>query len=131
MSDPSVAVQKAIYDRLTSALGSGIKVVDNIEQAGFIDSLPFILIGDDVITDESTDCVQGYEVRTFIRCHHKGPSRKATKELAHSVRTAMRADFTIPGFSDPITYHVGTRHQLFEGVAHVAIIEWHFGIFAT
>ncbi len=132
-ADPSWEVQTAIYSRLKAAtveggLLEGVKIVDNMELAEFKDSLPFILIGDDVLTDNENQITDDYTLKTYIRCHAEGTSRKAAKLLAHKVRRLMRAQFTIEGFLEPVAYHSGTQAALVEGVAHEAIVEWTFDL---
>jgi len=127
--DPSWEVQKAIYARLTSELPN-IPVIDNVEASEFEDTLPFILIGDDLLVDDENQVTEDYQLSTFIRCHAEGPSRKASKALAHQVRAAMKAPFQIEGFvsDDMISYHKGTQSVLIEGVAHAVIVEWRFDL---
>ena len=132
--DPSWQVQRAIYTRLAGVFhtegADHVDVVDNVEAAEYEDSLPFILIGDDIVLDEESQVGNQYKVRHFIRCHAAGPSRKAAKQLAHRVRAAMKAQFTVEGFmnDDQIAYHQGTQNALIEGMAHVAIVEWAFDL---
>jgi len=129
MSDPSWAVQKAIYERLSAELDD-VDTVDNVEASEFTAALPFILIGDDVLTDGENQLANEYQVRAFIRCHAAGPSRKKSKLLAQRVREAMADEFTIEGFisDDIVSYHAGTQSVLVEGIAHVAIVEWVFDL---
>ena len=129
VADPSWNVQKAIFARLNPL--AGVDVVDNVEAAEFEDALPFILIGDDVVIDNENQVTDSYTVRAFIRCHAAGTSRKASKQLAHRVRQAMRAPFEVEGFYEPVAYHSGTRSALIEGVAHVAIVEWTFDLLSN
>ena len=127
--DPSWAVQTAIYDRLRERLPD-VDIIDNVEAAEYENALPFILIGDDILSDDDNQITNQYKIRTFIRCHAEGPHRKASKALAHRVRNAMRDDFEIDGFisDDLISKHVGTQNALVEGVAHVAVVEWLFDL---
>jgi len=132
--DPSWFTQKAIYERLTSVLGSSVSVVDNVEAAEYEDTLPFILIGDDALLDNENQISDDYSLRAFIRCHAAGPSRKAAKQLAHQVRTAMapdidagRPEISVEHFQST-SRHAGTQSVLIEGVAHVVVVEWAFDL---
>lgn len=127
-ADPSWEVQKAIFQRLSTQLAD-VAVVDNVEASEYEDALPFVLIGDDVLTDEENQVVNEYKVRAFIRCHAEGPSRKAAKALANRVRVAMKDEFDVEGFVNPcVSYHQATQSALVEGVAHVAVVEWVFDL---
>ena len=129
--DPSWAVQQAIFQRLSSSpILEGVAIVDNVEASEFLGRLPFILIGDDVLIDGENQIGNEYKVKAYIRCHAKGPHRKAPKALAHKVRQVMREPFVIEGFmsEDLVSYHAGTQSALVEGVAHVAIVEWVFDL---
>jgi len=135
-NDPSWAAQVAVYDRLMECLPQTgqdkITIVDNMEAAEYEASLPFVLIGDDVVMDKSNTCGKAYEVHVFIACHAAGPARRATKLLAHEVRKAMckHSEFVVAGFSkDPENSHVTTRSDHIEGVAHVATVEWVFELY--
>ena len=132
--DPSWFTQKAIFERLTSVLGEDITIVDNVEASEFEGSLPFILIGDDSLIDNENQVSDDYTLKAFIRCHAAGPSRKAVKQLAHSVRAAMapdleagRPEIEVEHFQST-SCHAGTQSALVEGVAHVAIVEWTFDL---
>ena len=126
--DPSWEVQRAIYARLEEMLPDDVDVIDNVEAEEFAASLPFVLIGDDVLTDANNQIEDEYQIKAFIRCHAAGSARKAVKRLAHQVRQAMRANFNVEGFQEPVSYHSGTTSALVEGIAHVAIVEWTFDL---
>ena len=139
---PDWAMQEAIYGRLSAGINANysarmgnvvdVKIVDNIESAEFLDSLPFVLIGDDDLVDESGSCGEGFVLTSILRCHAAGPARRASKFLAQSVREVMdiNTEFVLDDWNVFNPRHTGTQSRLAgDGLGHLVTITYQFEIY--
>ncbi len=115
MSDPSLAIQKAIVARLKAddALTAfvGPRVLDH---APADTTYPFVQIGYFQTVDESAPCVDGAEVFIEIQAWSRVPGQVEAKRIAGAVRAALHewspaldAPFAIVGNIE----HENTRLQ--------------------
>lgn len=87
IADPSVAIQRAVYKALTgstalvAALGTAPGVFDRPPQEA---KLPWILIGQDDIRDDSADDLDGAEVTVTVHIYADGNLSKV-KGIARQV----------------------------------------------
>ena len=119
MADPSVAIQTALYERLS---GAGYSVFDNVTQA---EGKPYLIIGEDTLTEDDTTCDYGFDGSVLIRCFADGANRKPSKELSSDVLGHLRARLSVAGWQVVTWAYEGTIHQAVEnGLAHQRIISF-------
>lgn len=99
MSDPSLALQGWVYDRLADGSPPiAAQVYDNVPPEPVF---PYITIGDSqVLGDDTEDCGDGSEVFIRVHCWSRAVGYPEVKALAAAVRTALKvipvlADFTV------------------------------------
>ncbi|MBZ9943440.1 DUF3168 domain-containing protein [Mesorhizobium sp. BR1-1-13] len=94
--DPVLDLQGAIIARLRADAGVtalvGQKVYD-VPPASAVE--PYISIGPTSYQEEYTDCVVGGEVFIQIDAWSTQPAQSEMRAIAHAIRAAMRADFTL------------------------------------
>ena len=105
MSTPSNALQAAIYTRLTgfsalTALIGASKVFDFVPQGA---AAPYVVIGDDTLTDDSTKTESGWDCTLTIHCwDFESAGRKSVKAILSAIYDALHrqeASIAITGFT--------------------------------
>lgn len=126
MADPSLAIQTALYQRLS---GAGYAVFDNVTQA---EGKPYLVIGEDTLTEDDTTCDYGFEGSVLIRCFADGANRTPGKELAAAVLGHLRARLVVTGWQVVTWAYEGTVPQTVEdGLAHQRIISFRVSLRAV
>lgn len=94
--DPVLDLQGAIIARLRSDAGVaalvGQKIYDVPPESA---TEPYISIGPSSYQEEYTDCIVGGEVFIQLDAWSTQPSQNEVRKMAHAVRQAMRAEFTL------------------------------------
>ncbi len=86
MTLASNALQKAIYDRLTSQLGVSPKVYDFVPQAAIY---PYVVIGDVTSLPWDTKTEDGQEFTVTIHAFDKGAGKKSVQAIAENIYAAL------------------------------------------
>lgn len=90
MSDPSLAVQKAVVSRLKAYAALDALVADRIlDRAPDNVTFPFIQMGYFDTIDDSADCIDGCQVRIEINVWSRAPGQTEAKTIAGHVRAAL------------------------------------------
>lgn len=90
-----VDLQAAIYTELTNnapLMALVVGVYDDVEQvadSGNDASYPFVVIGEDIYTDWSTDTTLGAEVNLSIHTWSRYRGRKEVKQIHDAIYTAL------------------------------------------
>lgn len=99
-SDPSLPIQKAIYDALTgdaTLMGKIEGVYDHVPQN---ESFPYVSIGKDTASDFSGNTFDGVNADVMINTWARGAGRKECKEImAEIYRVLHNASLTVTGFT--------------------------------
>jgi hypothetical protein len=106
MSTPSNPLQAGIYTRLknysalTSLLSSADAVYDFVPPNA---AAPYVVIGDDTMTDWSTKTTSGWEATVTIHCWDlEKAGRKSVKSILSAIYDALHrqsANITVSGFT--------------------------------
>lgn len=119
MSDPSLTIQTALYQLLTAA---GYAVFDNVTAA---EGKPYLIIGEDTLTEDDTACDYGFEGSVLIRCFANGAERAPGKTLSAAVLEVLRPALVVPGYQVVVWTYEGTVSQSVEnGLAHQRVISF-------
>lgn len=92
MISPSLALQKAIYDRLSSV----VKVYDSVPEGA---KLPYVVIGEDIATDWGTKLKDGQNVSVTLHIWSDYNGMAEAKEMASTVLEALTSEpLEVQGF---------------------------------
>lgn len=102
MNDPSLAMQTAIYGRLTThaamlaAFGGPVRAYD--KTPGPKPTYPYLRIGDDQILPRSNACMEGWDVIVTINIfsQHATRPRPEVKEISDAILQAIATAATPP-----------------------------------
>lgn len=95
MSDPSWAIQQAIYAAVSAAVS--VPVYDDPPADA---ALPYLTIGDDTVVPSRTKTEDGHEITVTVHAWSLGRGRKGVKELLSEVYDVLNdKDLSVPGFS--------------------------------
>jgi hypothetical protein len=120
MSDPALPLQDAIEAALRGS--SDLKVAMGLTtvrlysvSAPATANYPYIIIGEDQVIDDSTECSDGSEVVTTVHCWSRvtegvSASRRQAKAMAGVVRSALKALPSVTGFDLVLAEFEDTRH---------------------
>lgn len=106
MSDPSIAVQNAIEAALrASAAVASAFAPSNVRLYTMLPSMepvfPHILIGDDQVIGDDTECASSSEVAVNVHVYARedtpANSRLKAKAIAGAVRTALTRELSLDG----------------------------------
>lgn len=89
----AIAIQKAIYEKLSEGT---YKVVEVLPRD---DSFPFIQIGEDVLMDDDTKTHHRTNHSITLHTWSKSLSSVEAKEMNDYVMNAMRDGFTVEGYT--------------------------------
>ena len=122
MADASLALQIALYARLSAVEGVSYEVWDNRTAAG---NKPYLIIGEDTLDADDTTCDYGYSGSALIRCFAEGSERDPSKTLSAQVLEILRPKLDVQGFQVVTWTYEGTVTQAEEnGLAHQRIISF-------
>lgn len=103
MTDPSYALQKAIYDALVArpeltALIGGAKprVYDSVPATAV---LPYVTIGEDTVTTDYEAGADFSDCNPSIHVWSAGPGWPETKRIVAQVRAALETQLSLDGFT--------------------------------
>jgi hypothetical protein len=105
VSDPSLALQGAMYSRL-NANGPvralvGNRIYDHVPRdvnGNPTATLPYISLGEDQVLPDKADCLDGREVLITIHAWDKGPGFPKVKEVSSAIIAALDDDeFPVTG----------------------------------
>jgi len=71
---------------------NGVKVYDDVpqgEDTGDTDFYPYITIGEDIITEDDTDCTLGWRVSVTVHVWSRHHGRSVVKRLQHLIYKAL------------------------------------------
>lgn len=107
MSDPSLALQGALFKALRAAGVAAGQVFDKVpDDAEF----PYVTIGDDQVIGDDDECQDASRVTSRIHGWSRAPGFPEVKAIAGSIRTAvMAASLAIDGFEIIATEFVQTQ----------------------
>lgn len=100
MAEPSLALQKAVRDRLVgdaavAALVAG-RVYDTVPAAPVF---PYVTIGEDQVLDDGNSCADGWQATVTVHVWtRQPPGFPPAKQIAGAVRNALAVPLTIAGF---------------------------------
>jgi len=96
VSEPSLALQKALRDRLIGATAAGPNVFDRVPTA---DPYPRVTIGEVQILDDSTDCTVGFEAFADVHVWSRGVGFVEAKTIGGEVHGLLHDhDLPVAGF---------------------------------
>lgn len=107
MTEPSLALQDAIEARLRAdadliaAMGERARIYT--EAAPTDTPFPYVVLGEDQVVDDSTECADSVEVFTTIHVWARnsadvGASRRQAKTIAGAIRRALKAALAVEDF---------------------------------
>lgn len=120
MSDPALPLQEAIEatlrgsDDLKAAMKSDtVRLYTMSAQIGA--PYPYVVIGEDQVIDDSTQCADSSEVYTTVHVWTRdsadvSESRDQAKRMAGAIRSALKGPMTVTGFDLVIQEFDSTRH---------------------
>jgi hypothetical protein len=122
MSDPSVALQNAVETALrgsaTLKSAMGLAVVRLYTMAAPVNApFPYVLIGEDQVMDDSTECAESSEVITTVHVRSRvaddvAASRIQAKSIAGVVRSTIKGLSAVTGFDVVLADFETTRHLI-------------------
>lgn len=116
MSDPALALQDAIRDKLlasatvTSLVGT--RIYDKVPPSPNGPAYPYISIGPVQILPDDAECIESFEVFQQIDVWSTKPGYPECKEIGGAVRRAIhRIDLALDGFALVEIEHRVTRYM--------------------
>nr|WP_314437612.1 DUF3168 domain-containing protein [uncultured Brevundimonas sp.] len=120
MSDPALALQNTIEAALRGDAGllasMGLQKVRLYTMSAPVGaSHPYIVIGEDQVIDDSTECAESSEVITTVHAWTRvdddvSASRRQAKAMAGDVRRVLKSIDAVPGFDVVLAEFEDTRH---------------------
>lgn len=120
MSDPAVALQNAIETtlRASAALKTamGLATVRLYTMSAPTNApFPYVVIGEDQILDDSTECLESSEAITTVHAWSRvdgdvAVSRTQAKAMAGVIRSALKALTGVSGFEVTLADFESSRH---------------------
>lgn len=127
MSDPSLLLQRAIYEILTDGSPQPIeRVYDHIPPNP---AFPYVTIGEgQVLADDTEDCGDGSEVFVSIHAWSRAVGFPEVKALAGQVRTLLRTTSPVlAGFTVSVAEYVQTQFLRDpDGKTQHAVVEFRY-----
>lgn len=137
MSDPALAIQNAMETALRasaalkSAMGlATVRLYTASAPAGA--PFPYLVIGEDQIIDDSTECAESSEVITTVHVWTRvdgnvSASRTQAKSIAGAIRPIIKSLSGVTGFVVVLSEFESTRHLTDpDGLTCHAIVEHRF-----
>jgi hypothetical protein len=110
MSDPALALQKAVRDTLAGSAAVtaivGARIYDRVANAEF----PYVTIGNDQLIDDGNACGDAWECFVTVDAWSRGVGMTEVKSLAAAVRSALATELAVTGFSVVAGVHQTTRY---------------------
>lgn len=120
MSDPSLALQDAVEQALRTdasllAAMETAKVRLYVMSAPVGAPYPYVVIGEDQVLDDATECAESSEIYTTVHVWSRvdesvSASRRQAKAMAAAVRRALKFIAAVPGFDLVLAEFETTRH---------------------
>ena len=119
MSDPALALQQAIdttlraSSDLSAAMGGTVRLYSMSAPVGA--PFPHVVIGEDQVLDDSTECADSSEVYTTVHVWTRdqsevSESRTQAKRMAGVIRSALKGPMTVTGFDLVLQDFENARH---------------------
>lgn len=120
MSDPSIALQDAIEAALRE--DDGLRTVMGLQKVRLYSMsapvgapYPYVIIGEDQVIDDSTECAESSEVVTTVHAWARveddvNASRRQAKAMAGEIRRIVKSIAAVPGFDLVLVEFEDTRH---------------------
>lgn len=115
MLDPSLPVQKAVFDTLRAALGDAVGVHDRVplDAARKVTArFPYVHIGEDHVVSEADQCHDASSIFVTVHVWSRAVGKVEAKTITAQVAAALDAKLAVEGFE--IVAHVvhdGPRHM--------------------
>lgn len=137
MKDPSLPLQKAVFDALTQAFaGQGVGVYDRVplDAAGrMIGPFPFVQIGEDHILSEADQCHDAASAFATVHVWSRAVGKVEAKRTMATVCLALDAILAVDGFQ-AITHQVvdGPRHMTdLDGLTSHSVVTFRYRLGPT
>jgi hypothetical protein len=113
MNDPSLAVQKGVFDALTAALGDTAKVYDRVPlKAGAVAAeFPYVHIGEDQVVPDTDQCHDAFSVFVTIHVWSRAVGKVEAKGIMAACLSALALNLPLAGFQ-AITWDVTNIHHM-------------------
>jgi phytoene dehydrogenase-like protein len=110
MSDPSLAMQKAIVARLKSHSGLSALISQRVYDRAPQDAVyPFVQVGYFQTVDDGAACVDGTEIFIELQVWSRSVGQVEAKSIASQVRSALRE--WLPTLDDPFVAIGNIEHE--------------------
>lgn len=114
MSDPAIALQKAVNDvlkastALATAMGGTIRAYDRVPASY---ALPYLTFGDDEINDDGNSCDNDFS-EAFVTVHvwSEKVGKVEAKNIGGAVRGALATEISITGFRAVVGHFQSGRY---------------------
>lgn len=133
MSDPAFEIQKAVFAALAAAPAvAGGRIYDRVPRSP---TFPYVTIGDGDTVGDDTDCYDSSEVTVTVHVWSREPDNGSglqpgfpeSKIIAGLVRSRLKQEFVLTGFSVVNAQHLVTRNfRDPDGVTSHAVIEMRY-----
>ena len=107
MTEPSYAIQKAVFEALIAAqiTGVGARIHDRVLANAI---LPYVLIGDDLI-EADDDAGDFFDVQVEVEAY--AATRAQLKLIVAGIHTALNRILTLDGFGVHTFEYAGVRYE--------------------
>lgn len=107
MSDPALAIQKAIVAALKEAPAvAGGRVYDRVPDVA---TFPYVSVGEGESIGDDNECWDASEVTATVHVWSRAVGFPEAKQIAATVRERLTQEFTITGFQVTVAEHVISR----------------------
>lgn len=136
MIDPSLPLQKAVFDALTAALDPAIGVHDAVplDPNGRISaSFPFVQIGEDHVLSEADQCHDAASAFATVHVYSRAVGKVEAKRIMATVCAVLDVKLTLEGFQ-VITHQVddGPRHMTdLDGLTSHSVVTFRYRLGPT
>lgn len=128
MSSPSLALQAAIVLLLKNSNGVLTLVSSRVyDSVPANPTFPYIALGDGQELGDDSECADGSEVFFQIHAWSRAPGFPESKSIASAIRTAMKTQITLTGYSVIVTQYQQTQFLKDpDGLTRHAMVEYRF-----
>lgn len=107
MSDPSLALQKAVYDALVAANVCGGRIYDRVPSER---TYPYAVVANASLVDDGNSCWQQDDVSQQVSIFSRDLGHVEVKQQAALVRAALDNEIAIAGFINASGEWQSTRY---------------------
>lgn len=124
MSDPALELQGAMVAALKAQNICGGRVYDRVPPAP---QFPYLTIGTGETVNDDNSCFDGSEVNATVHVWSRDVGWPEAKGIAASIRTILKAEFALSGFTVVEADHLITRWLNDpDGITRHAVIEFRY-----